>query len=78
MKCNVYEDNQSTIAIAKAPPMLPRTKHNGLKYHHFRPFVLNGLMHVECVSTEEQAGDVFTKPLPPAALTYIRHKLMGW
>ena len=39
VKCKVFEDNQSTIAVAKAPSMLPRTKHIGLKYHHFRQFV---------------------------------------
>ena len=36
LKCKVYEDNKSTIALAKAPSMLSRTKHIGLKYHHFR------------------------------------------
>ena len=78
MKCKVYEDNQSTIAIAKAPSMLPRTKHIGLKYHHFRQFVLNGLIDIEYVTTDEKVGDIFTKPLPPSAFAYLRHKLMGW
>ena len=78
IKCKVYEDNQSTIAIAKASSMLPRTKHIGLKCHHFKQFVLNGLIDIKYVSTEEQVGDIFTKPLPPSAFTYLCHKLMGW
>ena len=78
MKSKVYEDKQSTIAVDKVLSMLPRSKHIGLKYYHFRQFLLNGLICIERVSTEEKVGDVFTKPLPPAALTYIRHKLMGW
>ena len=57
--------------------MLPQTKHIGLKHHHFRKFLLNGLTCIECISTEEQAGDIFTKPLPPEDFTYLRHKLMG-
>ena len=38
VKCTVFEDNQRTIAVAKAPSILPRTKHISLKYHHFRQF----------------------------------------
>ena len=78
LKCKVFEDNQSTIAIARAPSMLPRTKHIGLKHHHFRQFVLNGLIDINYVSTEEQIGDMFTKPLPPSAFTYLRHRMIGW
>ena len=32
----MFEDNQSTIAVAKALSMLPHTKHIALKYHHFQ------------------------------------------
>ena len=78
MKCRVYKDNQSTITIAKAPSMLPRTKHIRLKYHHFRQFVKQGLITLQYVSSEEQIGDMFTKPLPPSSFTYLRYKLMGW
>ena len=78
IRCTVFEDNQSTIAVAQAPSMLPRTKHIALKYHHFREFVLNGTIEIRYVNTTEQLGDIFTKPLPSASFTYLRHKLMGW
>ena len=29
-------------------------------------------------STEDQFGDMFTKPLPEALLTKFRHLIMGW
>ena len=77
IRCTIFEDNQSTIAVAKAPSMLPRTKHIALKYHHFRQFVLNGDIDIRYVNMIEQLGDLFTKPLPPASFTYLRHKLMG-
>ena len=76
--CAVYEDNQSTIAVAKAPSMLLRTKHIGLKHHHFRQHVTQGLIDVKHVNTSEQLGDIFTKPLPAPAFIYLRHKLLGW
>ena len=78
LKCKVFEDNKSTIALAKAPSMLPRTKHIGLKYHHFRQFVINGSIDIEHVRIEEQISDIFTKPPPPASFTFLRHRLMGW
>ena len=78
IRCKVFEDNKSTIAVAKAPSMLPRTKHIGLKYHHFRQFVINGTIDIEYVNTTEQLGDLFTKPLPPSSFGYLHHKLMGW
>ena len=78
IKCSVFEDNQSTIAIAKAPSMLPRTKYISLEYHHFRQFVLNGTIDIQYVNTTEQIGDMFAKPLSPSSFTYLQHKLMKW
>jgi hypothetical protein len=78
IKCMVYEDNQSTIAVAKAPSMLPRTKHIGLKYHYFRQAIQQDLIAIEYVPTAEQIADIFTKPLPIPSFTYLRHKLLGW
>ena len=78
LKCTIFEDNQSTIAVAKAPSMLPRTKYIGLKYHHFRQAVQNGIINIEYIPTTEQIADIFTKPLPASSFTYLRHKLMDW
>jgi hypothetical protein len=33
--CEVHEDNQSTIRMAKSDKFTPRTKHIALKYHLF-------------------------------------------
>ena len=78
MKCTVYEDNQSTIAVAKVPSMLPRTKHIGLKYHHFRQAIQQGIITIEYVPTAKQIADIFTKLLPAPSFTYLRYKLLGW
>ena len=78
MKCTVFEDNQSTIAVTRAPSMLPRTKHIGLKYHHFRQAIQQGIISIECVPTADQLADIFTKPLPAPSFTCLRHKLLGW
>ena len=78
LKYKVFEDNKSTITLAKAPSMLSQTKHISLKYHHFRQFVLNGSIDIEYMRTKEQIGDIYTKPLSPTSFTHLQHKLMGW
>ena len=78
IKCKVFEDNQSTIAVAKAPSMLPRTKHIGLKYHYFWQFVQRGIIDISYVNTDNQIADLLTKPLAAAAFSYLRHKLISW
>ena len=41
LHCTVFEDNKGCIDLVKVPRMRPRTKHIGLKYHHFRRHVVN-------------------------------------
>ncbi len=36
----VWQDNQSCIAMAKNPQFTPRTKHIAIKYHHFWKYVI--------------------------------------
>jgi len=58
--------------------MRPRTKHVGLKYHHFRSKVKEGLISVQYVSTQKQVADIFTKALPEAQFLILRRMLSGW
>ena len=44
VKCKLFEDNNGAIELAKAPKILPRTKHTALKYHHFIEQVWKGLI----------------------------------
>ena len=61
--CSAFEDNLGALEIAKVPKMRPRTKFINSKYHHFREFVSKGLITIKAVSTTQQQGDLFTKPL---------------
>jgi len=51
--CQVFEDNQSCISIAKSYKFSPRTKHIALKYHHFRKFVQDGRLVLKSIGTAE-------------------------
>jgi hypothetical protein len=77
MHCNVFEDNEGSIKIAKVPKMRPRTKHLNIKYHHFREEVKKGTINVHYVNTGEQMVDMLTKPLEQTLFERHREKMMG-
>jgi len=75
----VYEDNAGCIVLANDPEQnRPRTKHIGIKYHHFRDQVQNGTLKVVKVATALNWADIFTKPLVPIKFEALRKRLMGW
>ena len=49
IKCTVFEDNQSCVALSRVPKMNPRTKYIALKYHQFRSYVSNKLITIESI-----------------------------
>ena len=53
LHCTVFEDNQSTIAISKAPSMLPNSKHISLKYYYFCQFIINRYIDIKYINTKE-------------------------
>ena len=79
VKSTVFEDNQSCLALAKAPKLLPGNKYLALRYHFFRSEIgPHKGVEVEWVSTEDQVADLETKALGPAQFKILRKKLMGW
>jgi hypothetical protein len=76
--CTVFEDNQGCIDLIHSPKINPRTRHISIKYHHFREHVRAGHLRIQWISTKDQLADIFTKPLPGPAFTYLRKLLLGW
>ena len=75
----VYEDNAGCIILATEPDQnWPRTKHIGIKYHHFQDQVQNGTLQVTKVHTTLNWADIFTKPLVQVKFQALRKMLMGW
>ena len=78
IRCTVFEDSNSCIALAKAPRMNPRTKYIALKYHHFRSYVSRKLVTIQYLASEEQPADIFTKALDKKQFTYLQKKICGY
>jgi hypothetical protein len=75
----VFEDNNGALSLATAPKITPRTKHIGVKYHHFWENVGEdkGIVIVK-IDTTKQKADIFTKGLNADTFKVIRRLLMGW
>jgi hypothetical protein len=76
--CKVFEDKSGAIEIATVPKMRPRTKHNNIKYHHFRSYVDSGEITIQAIKTDLQPADILTKPINQITLSRHRKTIMGW
>jgi hypothetical protein len=57
------------------PVFHARSKHIELDYHFVRERVAIGLLVTKHVSSANQVTDIFTKPVPKAALAFFHNKL---
>ena len=75
----IYEDNTGCLELVNRPDQFhPRTKHIGIKWHHFRDAVKNGSVVVKKIDTTFQLADPLTKPLPQHHFEMLHQLLMGW
>jgi hypothetical protein len=56
-------DNRSSISLTKNPLLHGQSKHIQVKNHLVWEAAENGLINVEFIKSEEQLGDILTKPL---------------
>jgi hypothetical protein len=73
----IFEDNQSCIAIAESNKFSPRTKHIGLKYHHFGSFVKDKLILFMYKKSLENLADLNTKILDESLFLHLCKQLCG-
>jgi hypothetical protein len=56
-------DNKYAIALINNPVLHGQSKHIEVKYHLVRESIENGRIKVEFIRSEEELGDILTKPL---------------
>lgn len=61
----LFVDNASAIKLVKNPEFHKRSKHIAVRYYFVRELYQSGDINVEFVASENQLGDMFTKPLNP-------------
>ena len=76
--CKAFEDNSGALEMARMPRMRPRTKHINCAYHHFRSHVALGKITIHAISTEDQVGDLWTKPLGMELFHKFTKVAFGW
>ena len=75
-KCTIiFQDNQSSIKLAKNPEMHQRTKHIDIRHHFVRECIANEQIELKFVGTNEQKADIMTKALPEPQYEYLREKI---
>ncbi|KAH9670908.1 hypothetical protein KPL70_017154 [Citrus sinensis] len=56
-------DNKSAIALSKNPVFHDRSKHINTRYHFIRECIARKKVQIKYVKSQDQAVDIFTKPL---------------
>ena len=68
-------DNESTVKLANNLVQHSRTKHIDICHHFLRDHDAKNDISLECVRTEDQLADIFTKPLDEATFCRLRNEL---
>ena len=71
----MYCDNQGSIKLIKNPIISKYSKHIGLKYHFIRHHYQAKNIDIECIETENNIADIFTKPLQKTKFQSLRNAL---
>ena len=71
----LYEDNQSTMCMAKNPKFHGRTKHIDIKYHFVREQVALGEIELKYCQSENMLADILTKALPNERFSMLRESI---
>ena len=75
----VFQDNQSTIALAdKGHSTSDRTKHVKIRYFWIKDKVGSGEIKISYLPTEEMIADILTKPLQGEKFRTLRTMLLNW
>jgi hypothetical protein len=73
----LYEDNQSTIAILQNGNDKGRTKHIDIRHHYIRNMLANKEIAINYLPTKDMIADILTKPLNATDYQRLRPYLLG-
>ena len=68
----IFDDNISSIKLASNLIFHARTKHIEVYYHFVREKILDDIVNLEYIATNQQVANIFTKALPLDSFTRLR------
>ena len=68
----IYDDNQSTIAMAKDPQFHGKSKHIDIKYHFIRDHVTKRSLELKYCKSANMAADIMIKGLTGECFEKLR------
>jgi hypothetical protein len=68
-------DNKSAIALIRNHVLSGQSRHIEVKYHLVRESAAEGMISVEFVGTNDQLGDILTKPLGRVKFQELRDRI---
>jgi Reverse transcriptase (RNA-dependent DNA polymerase)/Integrase core domain len=71
-KLMIRTDSQSCIKMIQNDRFSNLTKHIDVRFHFVKDLFCNGDIYLEYVKTENNTADLFTKPLGPTRVKYLR------
>jgi hypothetical protein len=75
---NAYQDNKSTILLAKGGEGLSgKSKHFRVRYHFLKELIDEGKLKLTYVPTDDMVADVLTKPMGGENFRLLRSAIMG-
>jgi hypothetical protein len=73
----IYQDNQSTIALAENGKISRRSKHIEIRYHYTRDKIGDQTIQLVYCPTDQMVADAFTKALSPEPFVRHRDKILA-
>lgn len=71
----IMVDNTSAIIISKNLVLHSKTKHIPINYHFLREQVVNKVVKLEYIASNEQIANIFTKSLLREKFEYLREQM---
>eukprot|EP00253_Pinus_taeda_P035604 PITA_35604 len=71
----IYCNNKRCIKLSENPVFYDSSKHIDIWYHHLQDYVVNMIMLLLYVSTEEQDADILTKALSKCKFKFHRDRI---
>ena len=73
----IFQDNKSTIRLAKAPEITRNLRHINIRFHFIRLLIKQKIVDVQFLPSPKMTADLLSKPLQGSPFKIQRGRLMN-